>query len=177
MRRKMKNDYFSILSQNCIGGVFYHDMGLKFTTPTVNLYFTCPDFVKFVLNLDYYLNKDIEMTWGEEYPIGYIDDIRVYFQHYKSCTEAKKKWEERKGRINKENLVILCTDMETFDDETYSRWKKIPYPKLLFTSLPLSDQDVLYFPQYRENGHIGDLIPKREFYKDKRLIDVVNRVG
>ena len=43
----------SFISQNCIGGIIYHDMEQKFLTPTINLYLMANDFVKFVENLEY----------------------------------------------------------------------------------------------------------------------------
>lgn len=43
-RFRLKNKDFSIISRNCIGGVMYHDLGLKCTSPTVNLFFYPDDF-------------------------------------------------------------------------------------------------------------------------------------
>ncbi len=174
MKGKLQNRDFSIISQNCIGGVFYHDMGLQFTSPTINLYFTCPDFVKFVLNLDHYLALTPQMTWGEEYPVGYLEDVAICFQHYDSCSEALKKWEERKKRINREKVVVLCSDMEEFSEEVYAEWKKISFPKLLFTASHHDNASELYYPEYEQCGNVADLIPDRKFYRDGLLLDVVN---
>lgn len=175
MRSQLQNRDLSIISQNCIGGVFYHDMGLQFSSPTINLYFKCPDFVKFVLHLDYYLGQDLNMTWGEEYPIGYLDDIAIYFQHYHTCSEAKKKWEERKLRINRKKIMILSTDMEQFTDETFEQWEKILYPKVLFTATARPGDGVVYYPEYAREGRVPDLIPARRFYKDEIIINVFNK--
>ncbi len=175
-KKKLKIKDFSIISQNCIGGVFYHDMGLKFTSPTINLFFKCPDFVKFVLNLDYYLNIDLQMIMGPDYPIGYLDDVAVYFQHYESCSEAEEKWNERKKRINREKIVVLCTDMEDFTDETYAQWKMIPYPKLLFSATDRNGPEVIYYPEYFKIGKVPDLILDRKFYKGGKLLDLVNSI-
>ena len=174
MRGKLQNRDFSIISQNCIGGVFYHDMGLQFTSPTINLYFTCPDFVKFVLNLDHYLALTPQMTWGEEYPVGYLEDVAIYFQHYDSCSEALKKWEERKKRINREKVVVLCTDMEGFSEDIYLEWQKISLPKLLFTAKHHDNAFELFYPEYEQSGKVADLIPDRKFYRDGLLLEVVN---
>jgi len=174
MRNKFKNKSVSIISQNCIGGVFYHDMKKKFLSPTVNLYFTCPDFVKFVLNLKYYMESELQMIWGEEYPIGMLGDIRVYFMHYQTCTEAKEAWERRKGRINWDNILILSTDMEEFSEETFEQWKQIKYSKILFTAKDWNDESCLVFPQYKELGKVDDLIKKRKFYKDNILLQKID---
>ena len=177
MRGKLQNKEFSIISQNCIGGVFYHDMGLQFTSPTINLYFTCPDFVKFVQDLDHYLTLKPRMTWGEEYPIGYLEDVAICFQHYDSCTEAMEKWEERKQRIDWEKVVVLCSDMEAFSEDTYLEWQKISFPKLLFTATDhhAPSEEVCY-PEYQEAGKVPDLIPDRAFYRNETILELVNRL-
>lgn len=176
MKSQLRGKNFSIISQNCIGGVFYHDMGLQFTSPTINLYFRCNDFVKLALNLRDYLNQDLRMTWGEEYPIGYLDDVTVFFQHYGSCSEAKEKWEERKKRINYGKIIVLCTDMEGFTDDIYEQWKKIPYPKLLFSAKDRSAPDVVFYPEYSKNGKVADLIPDRKFYKKGIIVSKLNEL-
>ncbi|MCR4673150.1 MAG: DUF1919 domain-containing protein [Lachnospiraceae bacterium] len=167
----------SIISQNCIAGVFYHDMGEQFLTPTVNLFFKEPDFVRFALNLEYYLSCELRMTWGEEYPIGYLDDVAVYFMHYDTCSEAKTVWERRKERVNFEKIMILATDMEGFTDDVYEEWRTIPYPKILFSAVNREDPDTVYYPEYKDKECVPDLIPGREFYKDGRLLNLVNQVG
>lgn len=90
----------SLISMNCIGGTFYHDMNCKFLTPTVNLFFTASDFIKFVNDLDYYLSFTPVVEMGEKYPIGTLDDIKIFFMHYDSCEDALQKWEDRKKRVN-----------------------------------------------------------------------------
>lgn len=70
-----------------------------------------PHFIKFLRNIPKYLQT--ELTFCKEdnlsYPVGKLDDIKIYFQHYHSEQEAKQKWEERCKRINFENLFILLT--------------------------------------------------------------------
>lgn len=176
MREQLQVRDFTIISQNCIGGIFYHDMEMKFSSPTINLFFKCPDFVKFVQNLEYYMGLELRMSWGEEYPIGYLDDLTIYFMHYQTCEEAKRKWEERKKRIKWEKIIVFCTDMEDFDDATYGEWEKITYPKILFSAKNWGGQYNICFPHYIENGHVLDLISKREFYKDGELIKYINEL-
>lgn len=172
--RLLKAENFSIISQNCIGGVFYHDMGIQFLSPTVNLFFKEPDFVRFVQNLEYYFGVELEMYWEEEYPIGKLDDLYIYFMHYQTCSEAKENWNKRKQRINWEKIIVLATDMEGFDDRVWEEWCKIVYPKVLFTAVKRNSADEVFFSKYKAFGHVLDLIPNREFYKDGRLMQIVN---
>lgn len=128
------------------------------------------------LNLDYYLSLKLRMTWGEEYPIGYLDDVAIYFMHYNTCQEAERGWEKRKARIIHDNIIVLCTDMVDFTDEVYEKWRRIPYPKVLFTAKReyANESGTVFFPEYESNGKVPDLIPNREFYRDGILLDTVN---
>jgi len=173
----LKNKDFTIISQNCIGGVFYHDMNLQFKSPTINLFFKAEDYIKFISHLEHYLGQELQMHWEEEYPVGVLDDIRVYFMHYNSCTEAKESWKKRLLRIQKDNLIVIATDMEGFDDSCYEKWKQISYPKVLFSASKRDDANCVFFPVYRKRSSVPDLIPKREFYKDNILIKVINSGG
>lgn len=166
----------TILSQNCIGGVFYKDMGLQFTSPTVGLFFQGNDFVRFVLNLEEYIAKDIHMRWGEEYPIGALGDIEIHFKHYNTCKEAEEAWKRRCRRINWHNIVVLCTDRDEFDNETYIKWATIPYRKILFTASNQyrADPNSLYFREFRSDRCVGDIILRRKFYKNSFLINMIN---
>lgn len=172
MQLKIKD--ISIISQNCIGGVFYHDMHMQFLSPTIDLFFKEPDFVKFVRNLEYYMSVDLKMCWGEEYPIGILEDIKIYFMHYKTCLEAKESWERRRQRINWNKIFILATDQEGFDENVWRQWSQIKYPKVLFTVVERKSFDIVSFPQYKESGCVPNLIPDREFYKDGILIKSIN---
>lgn len=172
--KNLKTTGFTIISQNCIGGVIYHDMQMQFLSPTINLFFKEPDFVRFVNNLKYYINLEMEMSWEEEYPVGRLDDVMVYFMHYSTCSEAKNAWEKRKKRINWEKIIILATDMEGFDDSVWEEWCKITYPKILFTATKREKENEIFYRKYKKYGHVQDLIPKREFYKNGILIENIN---
>lgn len=179
MKRKLKVNHFTVISQNCIGGVFYHDMGLRFESPTINVFFKGSDFVKFVLKMDYYLSCELHMTWGEEYPIGYVGDVAIHFMHYNTCEEAKSAWNQRKKRIDRKKIIVICTDMEDFTDEVFDLWKQIIYPKVLFTAdrKYANECNSVFFAEYEKDGRVHDLIPRREFYQHDVLLDMVNQFG
>lgn len=122
-RRRLKNKTPSIICNNCIGGIIYHDMGLQFRSPTVNLWFTCEDFIKFVRNLDYYLNCEIEQIFTENinYPVGIMrrgdETVKVYFMHYGTFEKAVKKWRERAKRVDFNNLYVIMENPDSTDPE------------------------------------------------------------
>lgn len=112
-RRKLKNTNFSLITNNCIGGIISHDMHLRFLSPTINLFFDDAEFIIFLKNFDEYIQLPVEECADEsaEYPIGVLKgsagDVRVFFMHYKTFEEAVDKWNERKSRINAGNLFVI----------------------------------------------------------------------
>lgn len=175
-RQVLEQKEITLISQNCIGGVFYHDMQLPFLSPTVNAFIPQPDFIRFVNDLKHYIQTPMVMRWGEEYPIGTIEDIEIHFVHYETCREAEEAWERRKQRIMYDRIVVLSTDRDGFTDEVFAAWEKLAYPKVLFTAnAKYADHvDSVYFPEYEKDGCIPDIIPSRAFYRDGKLVDRIN---
>lgn len=163
----------TFFSQNCIGGMFYKDMGMQFASPTIGLFLRGSDFVRFVSNPEDYLSRELLMRWGEEYPIGILGDLEIHFMHYDTCREAKEAWYRRCGRVNWNRILMLCTDRDGFTNEDFETWKKVTYPKLLFTANQAyrDHPDSLYFPEFRRSGVVGELIPRRKFYRDRVLAE------
>ena len=105
--RQLKNDNFSLFCNVCIGGIIYSNLKKQFLSPTINLWLTCDDFCKFLLNLDKYIESPIKFIGYDEGPIGVIDDIKIHFNHYKSIEDALNAWNRRKQRINKKNMYAI----------------------------------------------------------------------
>lgn len=131
----LKNKDFTILSQNCIGSIMYHDLGQQFRSPTINMLFTPSGFLKFVKNPEHYLNA--ELTFSDTVstpPHGKIEDLEINFVHYKTVEDAYAKWEERKQRINWDNLFVICCD-EGLSYEEIKDFDNLPYKnKIIFLS-------------------------------------------
>ena len=132
MRKKLKNNP-SIITNHCIGGIISHDLGLKFLSPTVNLKILPYDFIKFIQNLDRYLNADlIEIESEFPYPVAKLEDITIYFVHYKTFEEAVNKWNERKKRIDFNNIRVIMTARDGASYETLKKYNDLPYKKVFF---------------------------------------------
>ncbi|HGF1449283.1 TPA: DUF1919 domain-containing protein [Streptococcus suis] len=132
----LRNKQFTILSQNCIGSIMYHDIGVRFESPTVNLLMKPKDFIKFVNNIDFYLNQPLNFVESDNhYPVAIIgNDVTIYFVHYSDKIEAGECWERRKERINWQNIFIICCD-DGLEPQDIAEFEKIPYNhKILFLS-------------------------------------------
>lgn len=168
----------SIISMNCNGGIISHDLDLKFLSPTINLYMRAADFIKFCENLEYYLNidemipcTDKDIIENRTYPVAYLGDLILYLVHYTSIEEAESKWNERKKRINKNNIVILNTDREGMTDELKDRFEKLPYRKVMFTHLPDAvHSSCFYIKGYEKETSVG-IITDHNTWDGKRPID------
>ena len=59
-RNKINNDNFTIISNNCWGGMIYESYNLQKQSPTIGLFFKSSDYIKFISNLEYYLSQDLK---------------------------------------------------------------------------------------------------------------------
>ena len=96
------------------------------------------------------------------------------FMHYETCKEARDCWERRKKRINFNKILVLATDRDGFDGKAYEQWKKIPYPKVLFTANPEFTEDAVFYPEFQKDGMVGDLISGRLFYRQDTIAGRAN---
>jgi len=139
-KKKLQNTNVSLLAGDCIGGTSLHELGLRFNSPTVNLWFYPQDFIKYVKNIKHYSEQKLEFVKEEniDYPVAKLDDIKVYFTHYESEEHARSKWEERNARINFDNIFVIMTDANGCTEEMMREFDAIPYPHVLFTHKPCS---------------------------------------
>lgn len=68
-RKKLVVKDFSILCSNCLGGVILHDLGLRFDTPTINMFFHNLDFFDFIEHFDYYIKQPLIQIENPKYEL------------------------------------------------------------------------------------------------------------
>lgn len=135
-RLRLKNRQPTIIASNCIGTFLYYDMKLQFRSPTINLSLDMNDYVRFLENLKWYLDQPVVPFEDTrfDYPCGMIGDVEIRFNHYKSIEEAAAKWEERKKRIDWDNLFVIGIDGDNCSYESLRRFDALPYKnKVIFT--------------------------------------------
>lgn len=152
-RSRLKDKNVSIICCNCIGGCISHDLGLRFLSPTINLFFSAEDYITFAEKLEYYLSLEMtEFSGGDTgtYPIGVLgkdekERIKIHFLHYSDFATAKEKWVERAQRINWDNIFLIFTDQNGCNQELVERFAKLPYRKIMFTSTRDYNEDFCVF--------------------------------
>lgn len=167
----VKDRDFTIICQFCAGGLIYHDLKMQFLSPTINLAFDGPDFVKFCGDLQKYLNIElVEVKTNEvPYPVGRLDDVEIRFVHYKSFEEAKKKWEERCKRINFQKIVVMATDRDGMGTkECMAEFNKLPYKKIMYTAKEHTEYAwTRYCPAFRKKHCVGVMTGYADFFGNK----------
>lgn len=158
MRKQIENTNFSIISSDCIGGLIYHDLGMEFMSPTINMAIPAHSFVKLCSNLKHYMDIDpVIVKSTESYPVMKIDDVIINGIHYHSFEELRGKWNERKKRINYENVFMIFTTKDGFDETLLELIDKIPGNKVLFSNKPYKYDWCCYLPEFANEDKVGDL--------------------
>lgn len=165
-RLRLKNKNPTIISSNCIGGSIYHDLGLRFNSPFINVKLMPSDFIIMLKDLKKYMNIELLpfMNHNFPYPIGRLGEIKIHFVHYESFEEAKNKWDERKKRMNYENIFIIFTDRDGCTDADIQEFDHTPYKnKVIFTNKKdLGIQSAVYIKGFDNEDSVGMLMHYRE---------------
>lgn len=157
-RKRLKNDNFTIVCSNCVGGVIYNRLGKQFLSPTVNLWFLQDEFIKFLMDLKGYLAEELVFVDSKyNYPVAQLRDIKVHFAHYHTEEESREAWNRRKSRINYDNLYIIMYDRDGVTREDLLKLKDVPCKgKVVFSEHVRNYEGVDYLhtmkPHRNENG-------------------------
>ena len=177
-RNKLHNENFTIFSTNCIGGIIYHNLKLRFLSPTINLWISPKDYIKLLKDPQKYLsNSDMHEIKIEniDYPVGRLDDITIYGQHYKDFDELKYKWNERKKRINWDNIFVFMIERDGCTYRDLLDFDKLPYKnKVVFTQKKYKDiKSCMVLPNSydEENKNVNNLLQYKSSFSILETID------
>ena len=173
-RLGLKNSNFTIVSSNCCGTMMYYDLELPFLSPTINLNIGMEDFVRMVENLPWYMEQEIvEVKEKSSCPIGMLGDVRIGFIHYDTFEEAIQKWEDRKKRINWDNLFVVGTERSGCNLKTVKRFDELPYKnKVIFTHVEYPEiASAYYIKGFEEEDEMGVLTNYKDTALKRRYLD------
>ena len=189
-RNKLKTTRFSIISNNCWGGLVYQYFGLPYTSPTVGLFIMDDDYIKFLEHFDYYIRQPLhfipfntsryhgllscESTAKGNYPIATLDDVEIHFLHYHSQEEAEKKWERRCKRICRERILVKMSQRSVHSIEILDRFDSLPFEnKICFTEYDYDKPGFVKIEELRDlNIQGGDETPY--VMKKVDLVQLIN---
>ena len=181
LRGKLHNKDFSLIASNCNGMFMLKDLNLPYKSPFVNLWLYPKDFIKFLKNISYYSECKLEFIQMDniKYPVGKLDDIYIFFQHYKTEEEAYDKWNKRIKRINKNNIYILMTDRDGCTEDDLREFDKLEYKnKKVFTHIKRPDiSSAVYIPGFEKDECVGMCFQYPHKYSIKRRYDVFDYIS
>lgn len=162
VRRRLKNQNFSIICSNCIGGVIYNRLGEKFLSPTINLWMNQKDFLKMVSNLKKYMDEELAFFHGEyDYPTAFLGDVKIYFNHSKTEDDARNDWNRRKSRINYDNLYIIMYDRNGLTNEDFDT----------LSNIDCKNKVVLSTSENQQFSFVKKLVPHNERVNGPQCLD------
>ncbi len=185
LRKRLKNPAPTVFADTCIGGVIYHNLGLKFTSPTINMWISKSDFLTFLYDLRGFLSVDMtEVTdSGCSYPVGELSyggkTVRLYGNHYKTFAELRQKWNERKERVDYDNVFVIMLNAEITREEI-ERFEALPYEnKLMITGkCELERPFIVHHKIFESPTYIaGDMMSYKSYVSIKRYMDDIDYVG
>lgn len=164
MHRALTNTNPSFLCPNCIGGILFHDLGLQFRSPTVNLMLRQTDFVKLVLNLDEYLARELRFFPLPEthFPCAQLGDIVIHFTHYANEQEAARSWYQRVKRLDRDNLFVFALERDGLSKQDILHLGSVQARGLVvFTANDYPDIPyAVRIPKYTPDGEVGNILKK-----------------
>lgn len=155
-RRPLKNRDFSIISNNCWGGLVSQHYGLPYNSPTCGLGIRGVDYIRFCSDIHRYINLQLQFIPFEEssrrnqyigfrpFPVARLDDIEIYFTHYHTEEEAATKWYRRAKRINWDNIIFKLSHRESFTEDDIKNFAALDLPnKLIFAEEDYGETTVI----------------------------------
>lgn len=171
-RKRLENTDFTIISNNCWGGICYEYYGLQKLSPTVGMYFYADDYVKFISNLPYYMSIEMKMITPDKskhrkslegkgeinVPVGVLDDVEIVFLHYRNPSIAKEKWDKRVKRINWNNIIYKFSYMNECTDQNIEDFLQITEGKkrICFVSEKKWENYGVYVVPANDEGQVVD---------------------
>lgn len=191
-RKQLHYHDFTIISNNCWGGLVYQYFGLPYNSPTVGLFIMDDDYLRFLENFDDYITLPLhfiefnsskyhdylsrESTAKTEYPIAMLGDVEIHFMHYSSKEEALEKWNRRCKRINKDRMLVKMSQRYVRTKDILDRFAALPFKnKICFTEIDYPKEGFIKIEELKHlNIQGGDETPY--VMKVINLINLINNI-
>ena len=176
LRSTLKNHDFSLFSPNCYAGIIYHRLGLEFTSPTINLLFPIKkQYLRFVSNLEYYLQKELVFIDDPQYPhpVAMLEDVKLVFNHYDSVEQAAEAWNRRRKKVNYSNIFIIFDDIADAQYQDLVEFNQIKCAgKVILTAKKYDDiPNTIQISKYKHSGNMKAYLLDKSIWTGKNAAD------
>ncbi|MEY8316179.1 DUF1919 domain-containing protein [Oscillospiraceae bacterium 50-58] len=169
----------TVISRNCVGGVLFHDLGLKFLSPTINMTMSGEDFILLCQHLEDFLAVEMEEVadHAEDYPVGRLNteygSITLDLVHYDTFQSAAESWERRKKRVDLNNIRIIFHIEPPVSPKLVEQFERLPYAHkvLLSSGIDIKQHPDCYNLPCYAAGHTRSIERYRSKYSIRRCQD------
>ena len=157
-RKQLINTNFSIISNNCIGGMVTHDFLQPQLSPTVNLFILPDDYLRLLKDLNNNLQSDVvKVESGRSFPAGMVNGCKINFMHYKTFEEGKQAWIKRAQRIDYNNLLVVLVERDGCTYDNLKEFDSLPFVnKIAIVHKPYPEiQCAVVVPGYENTKDVG----------------------
>ena len=155
---------WSILCNNCFGGLLSHQFGLEHRSPLKNLFITECDLIKYAENIEYYLAQEPVFDHWEQaktiydksrYPVLRLDDILLNCNHDTDPETALARYAHGAAKVDPEALMVVMITSDAKMENEFQR-RPLGCPRLCISSVENHSPKTLYI----EAGSSLDLSAK-----------------
>ena len=177
---RIKEARFSILSETCYAGILYNTLCMEVLSPFKNLWVARKDYFRILADLPHYMSLS-PVLWKPSdyaarpydqpgYPILRLDgDILLNCNHYSDPDDAISKWNERRRKINYQNILATFFAEDRGAEEEFYQLPVLGR-RLCFTPYPSDLPDSAYVPE--EGGEYSFTGQHRTGKPYNTLIDI-----
>jgi uncharacterized protein (DUF1919 family) len=166
-KKRLKNNSFCIISNDCWGGELYGYFDVQYNTPFIGLYLMAPCYIKLLQNFEDYMQLDLNFIekskyedvnaykLNKQFPTATLGDIEIQFLHYKSNEEAQEKWIRRKERMNLDRLFFKFDGQKDLADLALMKeFDKLPFKNKICISQTKTTEvkSNIYCPNWEQDG-------------------------
>lgn len=139
-QRVRNNKDITIVCNMCLGGVLYHDYGMRFCSPFINMMIPTSHFIELLAEIDLIADMDIiDVTpEGHRYPIGLLNSKwELHFMHYQTYYDAVTKWKKRCLRMDFSNIYFIMVETHSSSYSDIVAFDKLPFENKIVLSSKL----------------------------------------
>ena len=189
-QKKLVNKNFTIISNNCWGGIVYRKYHIPYQSPTCGLFFMAPEYIKFIYKIKEYIHKEIVEIKLEESKykkyleeikycgiIGKIDDLEICFLHYDNIDEVREKWNRRVERMNWDRIIYKFNDQNLCTQEELIKFEEFyAKNKICFTAKKYDDISSIQLKQYSNEEYVINDTKEKEYKKYINITEYINKL-
>ena len=152
---EIKKSNVSIISDYCFAGYLYHKFGMKFTSPTINMFSDNDNYYRFISDIEGHMKLpmiEVENTVNETYrgmfayPRGRVGDSEWEFNHDELFETAAARWKRGAERFNPSNFIVTMTIRS---DEMAYKFHELPIEhKMGFYWKDLGLDSIICMPEW-----------------------------